>query len=196
MSKIRLITPVDEDEVRKLKVGDEVLVNGIVVTARDRGNKFLIEETTPQKFPINLRNGIMYHAGPLVRKVEHGWEVIAAGPTTSQRMNLYAPEIIKRYQVRAFIGKGGMSDNVARAMRRFGAVYLLAVGGAAQYLTSSIKKVEDVYMLDKFGLTEAFWVLKVEDFPTICTIDSNGRSLHEKIFSESEKKARIIMEHK
>jgi len=194
MNKTRLITPVDEEEVRKVRVGDIILVNGIVVTARDTGHKFLIEETTPEKFPVNLKNGIIYHAGPIVRKSEHGWEIMAAGPTTSERMNFYTPEVIKRYQIRAIIGKGGMSNNVARAMRRFGAIYLSAVGGAAQFLTSTIKKVEDVFMADKLGLTEAFWVLKVEDFPTICTIDSTGRNWHEKIFEESEKKAKAMME--
>lgn len=184
MKKLEL--PVSEESIRSLVVGDEVAISGTIVTARDAAHKLMIEQR-PQELDELLRDRLIYHCGPVVRQHEDGhWEVVAAGPTTSIREEPYQGKVFEMYGVRGVIGKGGMGPKTLSACQELGAVYLHAVGGAAVALARSIKRVVEVRMLEKLGVPEAFWVLEVDGFPAVVTMDSHGKSLHEKIAANSE----------
>ena len=178
-------SPTSEEAVRKLKVGDQVLISGVVFTGRDAVHKYLHEGgTLPDG--VNLDGGILYHCGPVVLKDESGeWQVTAAGPTTSIREEPYQGDIMKQFGIRGVIGKGGMADKTLAACQKHGAVYLHAIGGAAQVLAECITKVHDVHMLEEFGSPEAVWELEVRDFPAAVTMDSHGESLHNVIHAQS-----------
>lgn len=189
MATVRLQTPLDEALVRSLRIGDQVLLSGRIHTARDAAHKYLASEgTSPATLPagLELQGGVLYHCGPvMVRDDEGSWRVTAAGPTTSAREEPYQGEVLRRYGVRAIIGKGGMGDATRRALAECGAVYLSAVGGAAQVLAASVQRVEDVYFLEEFGSPEAMWSLFVHDFPAVVTMDSTGESLHDRVLRQS-----------
>jgi fumarate hydratase class I len=181
-----LTFPFTEEKIRALKVGDEVLISGVIYTGRDAVHKYLHEggELPPE---VSLRNGILYHCGPVVMKQADGsWKATAAGPTTSIREEPYQWQVIRDFGLRGVIGKGGMGDRTLAACREHGCVYLHAIGGAAQVLAERIKQVRNVYMMEKFGAPEAIWEFEVEDFPSVVTIDSHGRSLHAEIFAQSK----------
>jgi len=181
-----LTFPFTEEKIRALKVGDEVLISGVIYTGRDAVHKYLHEggELPPE---VSLRNGILYHCGPVVMKQADGsWKVTAAGPTTSIREEPYQWQVIRDFGLRGVIGKGGMGERTLAACREHGCVYLHAIGGAAQVLAERIKQVRNVYMMEKFGAPEAIWEFEVEDFPSVVTIDSHGRSLHAEIFAKSK----------
>ena len=182
----KLSFPFTKEKIRALKVGDEVLISGVVFTGRDAVHKYLHEGgELPEG--VNLQDGILYHCGPVVMKEEHGdWKVTAAGPTTSIREEPYQAGIIKHFGLRGVIGKGGMGDRTLAACQEHECVYLHAIGGAAQVLAECIKRVRHVYMLEQFGSPEAIWELEVENFPAVVTMDSHGNSLHKEIFAESE----------
>lgn len=189
MATVRLQTPLDEALVRSLRIGDQVLLSGRIHTARDAAHKYLASEgTSPATLPagLELQGGVLYHCGPVMVRDEGGsWRVTAAGPTTSAREEPYQGEVLRRYGVRAIIGKGGMGDATRRALAECGAVYLSAVGGAAQVLAASVQRVEDVYFLEEFGSPEAMWSLFVHDFPAVVTMDSTGESLHDRVLRQS-----------
>jgi fumarate hydratase class I len=178
--EIAVRSPLDEATVRSLKVGDVVLVSGRAYTGRDAVHSYLMKHEPP----VDLRGCVLYHCGPVVVKEESGWRVTAAGPTTSIREEPYQGEIIKRYGVRAVIGKGGMGAKTLAALKEHGAVYLNAIGGAAQFYARSIKRVDDVSLLE-FGTPEAMWHLTVDSFPAIVTMDAHGNSLHRDIEQRS-----------
>jgi len=183
---IELKTPISEETIRALRVGDEVLISGTVFTGRDVVHKYLHEggKLPPE---VNLRDGILYHCGPVVLKDEHGqWKVTAAGPTTSIREEPYQWKVIQDFGLRGVIGKGGMGDKTVAACEHHGCVYLHAVGGAAQVLAECVKSVRSVHFLKEFGSPEAIWEFEVENFPSVVTIDSHGRSLHKEIFAQSQ----------
>jgi fumarate hydratase class I len=183
---IGLSFPFTEEKIRALKVGDEVLISGVVFTGRDAVHKYL-HEGGELPAGVSLRDGIIYHCGPVVLKDEQGnWKVTAAGPTTSAREEPYQGQIIKEFGVRGVIGKGGMGDRTAAACKEHGCVYLHAVGGAAQVLAECIQKVRNVYFLEEFGSPEAIWELAVEKFPAVVTIDSHGNSLHREVLAASQ----------
>jgi len=181
---IRISLPISEEEVRKLNVGDEVLLSGRVVTARDMAHKYMVEKKPPHLRQV-LSGSVIYHCGPVVRESGGKYEIVAAGPTTSIREEPYESEVIAFYAVRGIIGKGGMGPQTSEALRRYGAVYFSATGGLAVVLADAVKAVEDVYMLKEFGVPEAMWVLNVEDFPVVVTMDSHGRSIHKEILQKS-----------
>lgn len=189
MATVRLQTPLDEALVRSLRIGDQVLLSGRIHTARDAAHKYLASEgTSPATLPagLELQGGVLYHCGPVMVRDDGGsWRVTAAGPTTSAREEPYQGKVLRRYGVRAIIGKGGMGDATRRALAECGAVYLSAVGGAAQVLAASVQRVEDVYFLEEFGSPEAMWSLFVHDFPAVVTMDSTGESLHDRVLSQS-----------
>ena len=163
--------PFSEGSVRSLRVGEIVRVNGCVYTGRDRLHKYLAEGGA---CPVSLRDGALYHCGPVVVPQDGGWRVVAAGPTTSIREESYMAKVIGQHGVRVIIGKGGMGPATHEACRRFGCVYLQAVGGAAALLAQRIVRVESVHFLDEFGATEALWQLEVENFETVVGMDAHG----------------------
>jgi fumarate hydratase class I len=183
---IKLSVPISESDIRNLKVGDDVTLFGTVVTARDAGHKLMVEERPDFIRPF-LKEGVIYHCGPVMTRRKGIWAATAAGPTTSIREEPYEASVIEDYGVRAIIGKGGMGKKTSDALKTFGAVYLHAIGGAAVAIADSIKSIEDVFMLDEFGVPEAFWIMRVEGFKTVVTMDTEGRSLHEKILKRSKK---------
>jgi tartrate/fumarate subfamily iron-sulfur-dependent hydro-lyase beta chain len=183
---IQLKTPISEESIRALKVGDEVHLSGVVFTGRDAVHKYLHEGG---KLPPNVsfNGGVIYHCGPVVLKDETGeWKVTAAGPTTSIREEPYQGQIIRDFGVRAVIGKGGMGDRTLEACRTYGCVYLHAIGGAAQVLAECVTKVKNVYFAKEFGSPEAIWELEVKDFPAVVTIDSHGNSMHRTVLAHSQ----------
>jgi fumarate hydratase, class I len=171
--EIPLSMPLSEDQVRALKVGDVLLINGIMHMGRDVLHHHLITHDSP----ISLDGGVLYHCGPVALKKGEKWFMNAAGPTTSIREEPYQGEIIRKFKVRAVIGKGGMGAKTLAAMKDVGAVYLSAIGGAAQYYAKCIEDVEGVDFIE-FGVPEAMWHVRVKDFPVIVTMDAHGNSLH------------------
>jgi len=185
---IELKLPADEQSIRALKVGDEVVISGMMITARDEAHKYMVEQEATEVKDV-LKNGMIYHCGPIVAKDEKGWRFVAAGPTTSKREEPYEADVIARYGVRGVIGKGGMGDKTLAACKEHGAVYLHAIGGLAVILARSVKKVKDVHKLDEFGAPEAMWVIEVDKFPAVVTMDSHGNSLHSQVLADSTAKA-------
>jgi fumarate hydratase class I len=178
--EVALTTPLDEATVRSLKVGDVVLVSGRMFTGRDAVHAHLMKNGPP----VDLRGAALYHCGPVVQKEGDGWRITAAGPTTSIREEPYQADVLRRYGVRAVIGKGGMGAKTLAALAETGAVYLNAVGGAAQFYARTIEAVDGVSLLE-FGTPEALWHLRVKDFPAIVTMDAHGNSLHKDIEAAS-----------
>src|SRR5207247_6788115 len=178
--EVSLKAPLTADAVRSLKVGDVVLVSGRMFTGRDAVHSYLMKHEPP----VDLNGAVLYHCGPVVVKEGDRWRVTAAGPTTSIREEPYQGEIIKRYGVRAVMGKGGMGAKTLAALKEHGAVYLNAIGGAAQFYAQAITAVDGVSLLE-FGTPEAMWHLTVREFPAIVTMDAHGNSLHEDIEEDS-----------
>ncbi|NNV06701.1 fumarate hydratase [Geobacillus sp. C56-T2] len=181
---IDLVPPLSEEQVRQLRVGDVVRISGMIYTGRDAIHKYLMDHDAP----VDLNGQIIYHCGPVMLKDEEGrWHVKAAGPTTSIREEPYQGDIMKKFGVRAVIGKGGMGAKTLQALKEHGGVYLNAIGGAAQYYADCIKSVEGVDLLE-FGIPEAMWHLRVENFTAVVTMDSHGNSLHEDVEKSSLEK--------
>ena len=171
--EVVLTAPLSEAAVRALKVGDVVLISGEMFTGRDNVHAYLMKNPPP----VNLDGAVLYHCGPVMLKHSDRWVVKAAGPTTSIREEPYQAEVIKRYGVRAVVGKGGMGAKTLAALKEYGAVYLNAIGGAAQYYARTVQDVPAVYLME-FGIPEAMWRLKVNGFAAIVTMDAHGNSLH------------------
>jgi len=181
---VTLEAPITEEQIRSLKVGDVVRINGMMYTGRDAIHKHLSENDCP----VDLNGQVIYHCGPVMLKDEEGkWHVKAAGPTTSIREEPYQGDIMKKFGIRAVIGKGGMGPKTLAALKEHGGVYLNAIGGAAQYYADCIKSVEGVNFME-FGIPEAMWHLKVEGFTAVVTMDSHGNSLHEDVDKSSLEK--------
>ena len=185
---IELTTPITEEQVRSLKLGDIVHLSGIMVTARDAAHKLMVEER-PAFLNELLKGGAIYHCGPVVRKDDGRWSFVAAGPTTSAREEPYQSKVIEHYGVRAVIGKGGMGPKTLEGCKKFGAVYLSAIGGCGTQIALAVKEVLAVHKLEEFGTPEAFWVCRVEKFPVVVTMDAHGNSLHDQV--ETASKARF-----
>ena len=183
---IQLTAPFTKDKMLALKVGDPVEISGTLYTARDAVHKYL-HDGGELPTEIKLRDGILYHCGPVVMKDEQGrWKVTAAGPTTSIREEPYQAGIIQQLGLRGVIGKGGMGERTLAACKEHGCVYLHAVGGAAQVLAECVKAVRNVFFLEKFGSPEAIWEFEVEKFPAFVTMDAHGNSLHKEVFAASQ----------
>lgn len=172
---IRIKTPITTEEVKKLRAKDSVLITGEIYTGRDAAHKRLIELLESGKqLPVDLKGQLIYYVGPAPAKPGHA--AGSAGPTTSYRMDPYAPALLK-LGLKGMIGKGTRSKEVIDAMKTYGAVYFGAVGGAAALISKSIKKVETVCYEDLGA--EAIHRFYVEDFPAIVVIDSLGNNLYE-----------------
>jgi fumarate hydratase class I len=180
--EVKLTTPISEEQVRSLKVGDVVLLNGTLHMGRDVLHHHLVSHDSP----VDLKGGVIYHCGPVMLKEGDKWSVKAAGPTTSIREEPYQGDVIRKFGVRAVIGKGGMGAKTLAALKEVGAVYFSAIGGAAQYYSNCITAVEDVDFME-FGIPEAMWHVHVKDFPVIVTMDAHGNSLHAEVDKASAK---------
>src|SRR5215470_8213365 len=181
----RLVAPINEEQIRELNVGDVVMISGEMYTGRDAVHSYLMKHDSP----ADLQGSVLYHCGPVVMKDNGSYRITAAGPTTSIREEPYQGDIIKRFGVRAVMGKGGMGKRTLDAMKDAGAVYLNAIGGAAQYYARCIDEVLGVELME-FGIPEAMRHLRVHDFPAIVTMDAHGNSLH----ADVEKASAIMLE--
>lgn len=180
--EIELVTPVSEEQVRKLNVGDVVKISGPMHTGRDALHKYLMTHDSP----VDLNGAALYHCGPVMLKDENGrWHVKAAGPTTSIREEPYQADILRKFGVRIIIGKGGMGKMTLDALQETGAVYLNAIGGAAQFYADAITDVTGVDFLDEFGVPEAMWHLQAKGFLAVVTMGSHGNSLHADVEANS-----------
>ncbi len=175
--------PFVEKTVRALRVGDAVSIDGPIHTGRDKFHKFFADGG---KIPVDFRDGALYHCGPVVVGGPGAWRVVAAGPTTSVRENAYEPGFIAASGVRLIIGKGGMDAATLAAMKKFGCVYIAAVGGAAALAADSVKRVDGVDFLDEFGFAEACWHFTVEGFRGIVAMDAHGESLFDRVRTASQ----------
>jgi fumarate hydratase subunit beta len=195
MATYRLKTPISEEDVRKLKVNDVIYVTGTMFTARDSAHKRALEYYKQgKKMPINPQGLAVFHCGPIVKKEDDKWTIVAAGPTTSTRMDLFEDEFIKNYKVRVVIGKGGMGKKTTDAMKKYGAVYGAFTGGAAVLAARAVKNVKTVEWFD-LGMPEALWILEVEEFgPLTIAIDSHGNNLFEDVRKKVEENKPKIYE--
>jgi len=171
--EVILTPPLTEAQVRSLRVGDVVMINGEMFTGRDNVHAHLMKNPPP----VDMSGTVLYHCGPVMLKEGERWIVKAAGPTTSSREEPYQAEVIRRYGVRAVIGKGGMGVKTLAALTECGAVYLNAIGGAAQYYARTVEQVLGVHWTE-FGIPEAMWHIRVKGFAAIVTMDAHGNSLH------------------
>jgi len=186
-------TPISEEQVRKLTVNDTIFLTGIMVTARDEAHKRALDLYNNNKqLPLNLDGLAVFHCGPIVKKDNQNWIVVAAGPTTSARLESLQADFIKNFKVRLVIGKGGMGKKTVDAMKQYGAVYGAFTGGAAILAAKAIKQVKTVEWLD-LGMPEALWILQVEDFgPLTVAIDTHGKNLFEAVQTKAELKRQVI----
>jgi fumarate hydratase subunit beta len=174
--EFKLKTPLIREATEKLRIRDTVFISGTIYTARDSAHKRILEQGSP----VDLQGAVIFHAGPIIQEMDGEYQMVAVGPTTSTRMNPYQAEILDQ-GVMAVIGKGGMDERTADALKRNSAVFLAAVGGCAALYVKSVVKVIDVHWLD-LGVPEAIWELEVRDFgPLIVTMDSAGGNLYEEV---------------
>jgi fumarate hydratase subunit beta len=187
MAVYKFKTPISEEDIRKLKVNDVLYVTGTIVTARDQAHRRALEYFQQGKpLPINLEGLAVFHCGPVVSKEGDKWVAVAAGPTTSTRMDIFEDEFIRDFKVRVVIGKGGMGKKTTDAMAKYGAVYGAFTGGAAILAAKAIKNVKSVEWLD-LGTPEALWIFEVEEFgPLAVAIDSHGNNIFSDIAKNVE----------
>ncbi|MCX6996600.1 MAG: FumA C-terminus/TtdB family hydratase beta subunit [Kiritimatiellaeota bacterium] len=189
----KLHIPLSTDVVRELQVGDEVSLSGTIVTGRDAAHTWLLEAPRTE-VAVFLKDSLIYHCGPVVSRSAAGWSFVAAGPTTSIREEPYQAEVIKNYGLRGVIGKGGMGPKTLAALQAHGAAYFHAVGGLAALLAQAVTQVRQVFMLEEFGIPEALWVIAVQDFRAVVTMDAHGNSWHDTIRQRSEEVARQLLQ--
>jgi fumarate hydratase subunit beta len=195
--------PISDETIRDLKVGEPVALTGVMLTGRDAVHKWMIEtfikktrqpqgddlETYEAIKPL-LDGSIIYHCGPVVSGLDTGdYKFVAAGPTTSIREEPYQGDVMRHFNIKGVIGKGGMGAKTLAACQEIPGVYFHAVGGAASLIAQSVQKVHGVYKMD-FGVPEAMWVIEVKEFPVVVTMDAHGNSLH----AEVEEKSQGVLE--
>lgn len=191
--------PLSDDVIRSLKVGDPVLLSGIMITGRDAAHKWMVDTfikktRQPQGDDMEvyeaikplLAGSVIYHCGPVVAGLDtKQYKFVAAGPTTSIREEPYQGMVMKHFNLKGVIGKGGMGSKTLAACQEVPGVYLHAIGGAASLIAQTVTRVLDVYKLD-FGVPEAMWVTEIKDFPVVVTMDSHGGSLHTSVEAHSK----------
>ena len=194
MTTLKFSTPLEKKEVRRVRIGDILYLSGRVITARDEAHKRALEYLQEhKKIPLKFHGLAIYHCGPLVKKLNGKWKVMAAGPTTSMRMEQYEAEMIEKLKPSLIIGKGGMGKRTSDAAKKHGVIYCDFTGGAAVLAAMAIEDVEGVEWLD-LGMPEAMWIFKVKNFgPLVVTIDSLGENLHEKLTREVEAREATIL---
>jgi tartrate/fumarate subfamily iron-sulfur-dependent hydro-lyase beta chain len=181
-------TPLDPEEVRKLKVNDEFEITGKIYTARDAAHKKLLElHERGEKPPLPLKDYPCFHCGPVMKKENKEWKVVSAGPTTSIRMEIFEDKFMDTFGTKLFVGKGGMGERTLSALKKHGGIYAQYTGGAGSLMAHSVKKVENVFYLEELGVPEAIWLLEVKKFgPLVVTMDSYGLSLHKEVAKKVE----------
>jgi len=195
VAEYHLKTPISEADVRKLKAGDVVYISGLMFTARDSAHKKMLEIAKKgEDLPFDPKGLVVYHVGPVVKKIDSGWKIVAAGPTTSARMEALEAEFIRTFNVRGIVGKGGMFEKTTQACKEFGAFYGAFVGGCAILAAKAIERVEAVYWLEELGIPEAVWLLRVNKFgPLIVAIDSHGNNLFLDVLSKARENLKKIL---
>jgi fumarate hydratase class I len=195
----KLNIPISDQEILDLKMGDPVMLSGIILTGRDSVHKWMVETFVqktrqPQADDMEvyeaikplLNGGIIYHCGPVVSGLDTGdYRFVAAGPTTSIREEPYQGLVMDHFNMKGVIGKGGMGPKTLAACQSVPGVYFSAIGGAATLIAQSVQKVRTVHKME-FGVPEAIWVLEVEDFPVVVTMDAHGKSLHDQVERHSQ----------
>ncbi len=190
--------PISDETIRGLKVGDPVLLSGIMVTGRDAAHKWLVESfinatksPTAEDLQVYealkplLLGGVIYHCGPVVAGLDtKAYKFVAAGPTTSTREEPYQGDVMRHFNLKGVIGKGGMGPKTLAACQDVPGVYFHAVGGAASLIAQSVEEVLTVHKFE-FGVPEAMWVIRVVDFPAVVTMDAHGSSLHAEVEAAS-----------
>jgi fumarate hydratase subunit beta len=191
-----LETPIGEEETRKLRVGDVFYITGTIITARDEAHLKALElHEKGENTSIDFKGKGIFHCGPIMRKVDGEWTVVAAGPTTSARMENFQDSFIKAFKPSTIIGKGGMGDRTSEACQKYGCIYGAFTGGAALLAARGIKKVKDVFWLDELGMPECLWVYEVKNFgPMIVTIDTHGGNLTKQVGDKVQERLENILE--
>ncbi len=202
----KISIPISDEDIHSLTIGDSVLLSGVMITGRDTVHKWFKDTFIAKTDPLSasdqaihtelkkiLYDGVIYHCGPVVSGLEDkNYRFVAAGPTTSIREEVYQSDVMHHFHLKGVIGKGGMGLKTLAACQAIPAVYFHAIGGAASLIAESVKSVLGVYKLE-FGVPEAIWVIAVEDFPVVVTMDSHGNSLHETVQEESRKKLQSLL---
>jgi len=191
-----LETPVLESRIRRLMMGDLVYVSGAIITARDEAHLKALElHERGERPPVDFKGLGVFHCGPIMRRVDGEWRVVAAGPTTSARMEIFEDRFIEAFRPAIIIGKGGMGGRTAKACSEYGCVYGAFTGGAALLAARGIMRVRDVFWLEELGMPECLWVYEAENFgPMIVTIDSHGNNMTENIRQRVQAKKREVQE--
>ncbi|RPJ28288.1 MAG: fumarate hydrolyase [Chloroflexi bacterium] len=193
--------PINDEIIRSLHVGEPVELSGVMLTGRDAVHKWMIETFIKKtREPVGddlqvyeeirkyLQQGVLYHCGPVVSGLEtREYKFVAAGPTTSIREEPYQADVMKHFNLKGVIGKGGMGVKTLQGCVDAPGVYFHAVGGAATFLAQTVQKVLGVYKLEEFGVPEAMWAIEVKNFPVVVTMDSHGQSKHS-LLEESSRK--------
>lgn len=191
--------PFTDEQVRSLKVGDPVLLSGVMVTGRDAAHKWMVETFITKNRPMQdddarvyqsllplLKGGVIYHCGPVVAGLDtKHYRFVAAGPTTSTREEPYQGDVMRHFGVQGVIGKGGMGPKTLTACQEVPGLYLHAIGGAATLIAQTVTRVIEVFKLE-FGVPEALWVIEIKDFPVVVTMDAHGNSLHAEVEQHSK----------
>jgi tartrate/fumarate subfamily iron-sulfur-dependent hydro-lyase beta chain len=197
MTEFHLNTPIPPEELKKIKIGDIVFITGTIITARDEAHLKALElREEGKELPVDFTGKGLFHCGPVMKKSEDGkWQVVAAGPTTSARMEIFQDNFIKAFHPGIIIGKGGMGERTSKACQEEICIYGYFTGGAALLAADRIKEVKDVFWLEELGMPECLWVYKVEDFgPLTITIDTHGGNLTMQSKKNIEKNKQKILE--
>lgn len=190
--------PISDAAIDNLQVGDSVFLSGVMVTGRDAVHKWMVDTFIKKTRPASaddlavyeaikpiLARGVIYHCGPVVAGLDtKQYRFVAAGPTTSIREEPYQESVMRHFNLKGVIGKGGMGQATLQACQEVPGVYFHAIGGAASLIAETVKRVLGVYKLE-FGVPEAIWVIEVKDFPVVVTMDSHGNSLHSEVREKS-----------
>ena len=171
--------PATLEEIKKLHIGDILYLSGKIFTARDEAHKKITEEDS---LPFNPSEMALFHCGPLMKKEKGKWQVVSAGPTTSDRMELFEDRFIEKFRINLIIGKGGIGEKTIKKLQKYNGVYLSFTGGAGALAADKVEDVPAVYWLDELSMPEAVWIFKVKEFgPLVVAIDSYGKSIYKEI---------------
>lgn len=194
MEKKILTTPISLEDIKDIHAGDIVYLTGHITTCRDVAHRRLVEYG--RELPVDIRNGAILHAGPIVRELEKNqYEMISVGPTTSMRMEKFEYEFVKHTGVRIIVGKGGMGPETQRACQEFGALHLVFPAGNAVLAATEVEEIEQANWKE-LGMPETLWTCHVKEFgPLIVSIDTHGRNyFEEKKVEYNKKKEEVLMD--